>query len=209
MPCGFKELLEKIAAEKVSGPPPTFSVLHMVLAMELIAERNIGRNKLADNLSVGEGAIRTIIRRLKDSGLIEISKSGCALTEKGSGFWKKYTAVFKKKVEFGKSELALSDHNFIILVRKHGLKIRSGMDQRDAAIMVGAKSATTIIFKNGRLAIPSVSNDVAKDFPKTAAKIIELLEPHENDAIVIGSGDTSEKAQYGTLAAAWTLIDDC
>lgn len=209
MPYTFKQLLEKITGEKAPGPSPTFSIFHIVHAIELIAEKIIGRSKLAEELEVGEGTVRTIIRRLKDTGLITISKTGCVLTDKGLRLWNEYKTVFRKRVEIGKSELTIADYNFAILVKNCGDKVKSGMEQRDAAIMVGAKGATTIMFKKGRLIVPSVSNNIAKDFPRAANQVIRLLQPEENDVIVIGSADSLGKAEYGTLAAAWTLITDC
>jgi len=209
MPYAFKQLLEKITSEKAPGPSPTFSVFHLLRATELIAEKKIGRSKLAENLKVGEGAVRTIINRLKAAGLILTSKSGCSLTVKGLKLWREYKSVFKKKIEIGKSELTLANYSFVILVKNRGLKVKSGVEQRDAAVTAGAKGATTIMLKEGRLIIPSVSNNVAEDFPKAASQIAKILEPEENDVIIVGSADNLGKAEYGTLAAAWTLLNDC
>lgn len=203
----FKHFLEKLAHEKAAGPSPTFSVFHLLVAIELIAENPIGRNKLAESLEVGDGAVRTIISRLKNAGLLETSKTGCSLTEKGMKLWKEYSSVMKK-VEIKKNELALANYSFAVLVKNHGQKVESGMEQRDAAVIMGAKSVTTIVFRKGRLMIPSVSNDVAHDFPQATAQILRLLSPKENDAIVISSADNPGKAEYGALSAAWTLIDD-
>jgi len=209
MPPAFKRILEKITGEKVPGPSPTFSVFHMLRAIELIANKAIGRSKLAEELGVGEGAIRTMINRLKDAGLITTSKLGCTLTSKGLKLWNEYKTVFRRKVGIGKTELTLADYNFAILVKNRGHKVKSGMKQRDAAIMVGAKGATTIMFKGERLIIPSVSDNMAKDFPETANRMVRLLQPEENDVIVVGSADNLVKAEYGALAAAWTLVNDC
>jgi len=209
MPYTFKQLLEKIISEKASGPSPSFSVFHLLHAIELISEKTIGRSKLAENLNVGEGAVRTIINRLKDADLVVTSKSGCTLTSEGLRLWREYKSIFKKKTEIGKNELTLADYNFAILIKNRGHKVRSGVEQRDAAVMAGAKGATTIMFKEGRLKIPSVSDDVAKDFPNAANQIVRLLEPEENDVIIIGSADSLGKAEYGTLAAAWTVLNDC
>jgi hypothetical protein len=54
-----------------------------------------------------------------------------------------------------------------------------------------------------------VSDDVAKDFPDAANQIVRLLEPEENDVIIIGSANSLAEAEYGTLAAAWTILNDC
>ena len=209
MPHTFKQTLQKITGEKAPGPSPSFSIFHMLRAMELIAETTIGRSKLAEELDIGEGTIRTIISRLKDSELITTSKLGRTLTSKGLKLWKEYKAVFKKKVKISKNELTLADYNFAILVKNHGHKVQSGMEQRDAAIMVGARGATTIMYKEGRLVIPPVSNNVAEYSTKWANQMVRLLQPEENDVIVIGSADSLVKAEYGALAAAWTFVNNC
>lgn len=206
MSAELKETLEKTIRERAPGPSLTFSIFHVVYAIELIAEKKLGRGKLAESLSVGEGAARTIVDKLKGAGLIETSRAGCALTVKGVKFWEKYRSVFEKKVEIGKNELTLSECNFAIHVKGRGGKIKSGVEQRDAAIRAGAKGATTIVFINGVLKIPSVSVDVKSDFPKAAKQILNLFKPEDNDVIIIVSAEDSKKAIYGALAAAWTLL---
>lgn len=208
MPYTFKQILEKITSEKASGPFPTFSLFHILRAMECMAEKKIGRSKLAEHLNVGEGATRTLIDRLKGAGLIKISKAGCELTDKGENLWREYESVFAKKIEIGKNELSLANHSFAVLVKNCGHKVKSGVEQRDAAVRISGKGATTIIFKKGHLIIPSVSKNVAKDFPKASKQIVTLLRPKENDVIIIGSADSLAKADYSTLAAAWTLLDN-
>jgi predicted transcriptional regulator len=205
----FKRLFEEMASEKAPGPSPTFSLFHLLRALELISEKPVGRSKLAKELEVGEGTIRTIIERLQNFELVTTSKAGCTLTQKGLRLWKEYRSMFPKKAKVEKSEIAFGEHNFAVLVKNHGSKIRSGVEQRDAAVMAGARGATSCVFKEGRLIIPAVSNDVAKDFPEAAGQIFRLLQPGENDVIVVGSAESSVKATYGALAAAWTLLDDC
>jgi predicted transcriptional regulator len=205
----LKKTLEKIISGKAPGPSPTFSIFHMLHAIELIAEKKLGRGKLADSLNVGEGAARTMVDRLKSAGLIETSKAGCALTARGVKFWREYKLIFEKKVEIGENELTLSDCNFAIHVKNRGSKIQSGVEQRDAAVRAGAKGATTIVFADGKLKIPSVSHNAESDFPKATAQIFTLFKLEENDVIIIVSAEDLRKANYGALAAAWTLIEDC
>jgi DNA-binding MarR family transcriptional regulator len=207
MPHSFKRVLEEVIREKAPGPSQSFSIFHLLLALELLAERTTGRNKLAENLGVGAGAVRTIIGRLRRANLVKVSRAGCSLTEKGSRLWRDYESVLKK-VEIPPSQLALSRYNFAVLVRHCGGRVRSGIEQRDAAVMAGARSATTMKVQNGRLIIPSVSDNVAGDFPDAASHLTRLLHPENDDAIVIVGSDTSEKAEYGALAAAWALLDE-
>ena len=202
----FKRLIESLASPKGPGPSTTFSMFHIFYALELMAKKPIGRNKLAEKLNVGEGAIRTIISRLKDTGLIVTSKEGCLLTDKGSSVWKNFEDVFPKRVKIGKTALTTSEYNYAFLVKNKGDRVKSGIDQRDAAIMGGARRALVIVFKNGHLIIESISNSIEKDFPEAANVILKDLKPEDNDVIIIAGSDNPLKAKRGAFAASWVLI---
>ncbi len=206
MSSSFRHFLEEMAKEKAPGPSPTFSVFHLLLAIELVAENPIGRGRLAQNLGVGEGVIRTILGRLTDAGLIKTSKAGCELTKRGFGIWKEYSSIVRK-IEIGRNELTDASHTYAILIKNHGHRLKSGMEQRDAAVIAGAKTATTMLYKDGRLNIPSVTENAEKDFPKASDKVLKLLKPVENDAIIIVGADNQAKAIYATMAAAWALLN--
>ena len=203
--CTFKTVFGTIAAEKAPGPSATFSILHVILALQAIDEESLGRIKLAERIGLGEGAVRTIIGRLRDEDLIKVSKEGCSLTEKGKCLWKEYRCIFRKSIMIGMNKLTNSPHTAAILVRAVPLHVGSGIAQRDAAVRAGATSAVTMTFAKGKLRIPSVSDDLSKDFPEISRELIRLLQPKENDVIIVGSGDNSRAAEYGTLAAALTL----
>jgi predicted transcriptional regulator len=202
----FKRLIESLASPKGPGPSTTFSMFHIFYALELVAEKPIGRNKLAEKLNVGEGAIRTIISRLKDAGLIVTSREGCTLTDKGLSVWKNFEEVFPTRVKIEKTALTTSEYNYAFLVKNKGYKVKSGIDQRDAAIMGGAKRALVIVSKNGCLIIESVSNSVEKDFPESANEILKNIKPEDNDVIIIAGADNPLKAKRGAFAASWVLI---
>lgn len=202
----FKRLIESLASPKGPGPSTTFSMFHIFYALELIAKKPIGRNKLAEEMNVGEGAVRTIIKRLKDSGLIVTSKQGCILTDDGLSVWKNFESVFPKRIDIRRTALTTSNYSYSFLVKNKGDKVKSGIDQRDAAIMGGAKRAIVIIFKNGNLIIDSVSDNLKKDFPEAADIIIKNLNPEDNDVIIIAGADNPLKAKRGAFAASWVLI---
>jgi predicted transcriptional regulator len=202
----FKKFIESLASPKGPGPSTTFSMFHIFYALELMAEKPIGRTKLAEKLSVGDGAIRTIVSRLKDAGLIVISKEGCNLTDKGLSVWKNFAEVFPKRVVIEKTPLTTSAYNYAFLVKNRGHKVKSGIDQRDAAIMGGARRAVVIVSKNGHLVIESVSNSIEKDFPEAANKILKGLKPEDNDVIIIAGADDPIKAKRGAFAASWVLL---
>jgi predicted transcriptional regulator len=207
MPLAFKRVFENLMGERAPGPSASFSLFHVLLALELIAEKPVGRSKMAEELNIGEGAVRTMLNRLRESGLIVTSKAGYSLTNKGGKLWEECQSVLRK-AEIEENELALGEYSFAVLVKNSLHKVRSGVEQRDAAVKAGAKGATTVILKDRRLTIPSVSNNVAVDFPKAARQISERLQPQESDVIVIASADNRKRAEYSALAAGWTLLDD-
>jgi predicted transcriptional regulator len=195
--------------EKAPGPYPSFSVYHLIKAFELIAKTGqVGRGKLAEELKIGEGATRTLIERLKTAHLIAVSKKGCSLTEKGKKIWNKFESILPQKTNLERNELALADCTVAVHVRGGGGRVRTGIEQRDAAVIAGAKGATTLVFKGKKLIMPNISEDISQDFPIAHRQITALLKLKENDAVVIGSADTWSKAEYGALAAAWTLIEN-
>ena len=209
MRVALKKFLESLLEEKAPGPYPSFSVYHLIKAFELVAKAGqVGRGKLAEELKIGEGATRTLIERLKTAHLISVSKKGCSLTEKGKKIWNEFESIFPQKTNLERNELALADCNVAVQVRGGGDIVRTGIEQRDAAVIAGAKGATTLVFKGKKLIMPNISEDVSQDFPIAHRQITALLKLRENDAVVIGSADTWSRAEYGALAAAWTLIEN-
>ncbi len=84
-----------------------------------------------------------------------------------------------KRIEIPKSELNQSEFNFAFLVKNSGQKVTSGIDQRDAAIIAGARKAIVIVFKHGHLRIESISNSIEKDYPMAAREMLKELAPEE------------------------------
>jgi predicted transcriptional regulator len=206
MVSSLKKFMQQIAGKKAPGPSTTFTIFHVFYALELLSQKPLGRNKLAEKLNVGDGAVRTIINRLREAALIETSKEGCNLTKKGMDIWQQFQEIFPKRVEIPKSELAGSEFNFAFLVKKSGQKVESGIDQRDAAIIAGARKALVIVFKNGHLCIESVSDCIEKQYPKAANLILKELMPQEDDVIIISGADSYLKSKRGAFAASWSLI---
>ena len=207
MNLNVKELIEKIVHKKGPGPSTTFSMFHVYYAIELISKKTIGRNRIAKEIEVGEGAIRTIIDHLKEANLITTSRQGCNLTEKGMRLWEKIEQMFPKRVKVKRTVLNNSKYNFAFLIKNSAHKIKSGIIQRDAAIMGGADRATVIVSKEGKLAIKSVSRDIEKDFPEASKKILKDLSPENNDVIIVAGADSAIRAKRGAFAASWILIN--
>ena len=202
-----KAVLEKLSPQKVIGPSPAFTVFDALKMLETIAESGpIGRSSLSKRLELGEGTTRTLLMRLKKARLLTISRRGCALTEKGKEVWIQFTTLIPATLRIEDNELTLAVHSMVALVKNQALKVNKGIEQRDAAVRVGASGATTLIFHNGRLILPTVSEDVSKDYPRAFSQIMQLLKPMENDVVIMSCGAIFRAAEYGVLAASWTLL---
>ena len=202
-----KEFLESLMVEKAPGPTPSFTVFDLVKTMEIIAEtRLIGRGRLSEKLGLGEGATRTLIARLTDAELISTSKSGCSLTEKGEKAWQDIRTALPQKAVLGKNELIFAPYNVAVLVRGRSRNVKKGLEQRDAAVRAGARGAATLIFRDDRLLLPTISTDLAEAYPKAFSQVTSLMDLEDGDVVIISCADKPREAEYGAIAAAWTII---
>lgn len=206
MALSLKAFIQQVAGKKAPGPSTSFTVFHIFYALELLSEHPLGRNKLAEKLNVGDGAVRTIIHRLSDAELIETSKSGCQLTPKGREIWYQFETLFPKRVDLPKSDLKISEANYAFIIKDKGQRVETGIDQRDAAIIAGARKALVIVCNKGHLCIKSVSDDLEQLYPQASSELVTLLQPQENDVIIIAGAENQLKAKRGAFAASWSLI---
>lgn len=200
-------VLRQLAKEKAPGPPFTFNELHLAKAVEIIGHKTMGRAKLSDELGLGEGATRTLINRLTNGGLTTVSKRGIQLTRSGLSILEEFRRSFPKEAIVPKSSITVGLHNFGILIRKGGSKVRSGIEQRDAAVRAGAVGAVTLLFRRGRLQMPPMKEFAGKGWEEIARGIMDIFDPKDSDAIVICGAESVRKAEDGARAAARTLVN--
>ncbi|MFQ6080550.1 MAG: DUF4443 domain-containing protein [Candidatus Bathyarchaeia archaeon] len=201
-------VFEELARGKAPGPLPSFTELHLAKTIEIIGvEGPIGRKKLSRKLRLGEGTVRTIVTRLEGAHLISISRAGCELTKKGKAIYDVLKSKLVRMSPIKSSPLTIGAYNVGVVVRDAAHKVRHGVEQRDAAIKAGAVGATMLLYKDNRLVMPAISEDVMKEYPNIAKQIMELFQPKENDVIILGGADTRDGAEDGARAAAWTLIE--
>jgi predicted transcriptional regulator len=203
----IKVVLEKLVPEKMVGPSPAFTVFDVIKMLETIAESgSIGRGSLSEKLELGEGTTRTLISWLKKAQLMTTSRKGCTLTEKGTKIWNQIKTFIPIILKIEDNELTFAANNIAILVKNRAEKVKKGLEQRDAAVRAGASGTTTLVYKGGKLILPTMSNDASKDYPKAFRQIMQLMNPKENDVAIISCGTTLKAAEYGALAASWILL---
>jgi hypothetical protein len=165
----------------------------------------MGRLKLSKDLNLGEGVARTLVKHLKNEGLIEISKSGISLSTAGRRLLSNLRTLLSEQVEVQSTPLAVGPYN--VAVRVAGMKdfVKYGLEQRDAAIMAGARGATTLIFTNKRLTMPGTGEEVSEGNSSITAALSKLS-LNKDDVIIIGSADEKIKAELGVKTAALELL---
>lgn len=197
------QVIEDAASKIAPGRAPYFIEPHVVKALTTIDRQGpLGRTKLAKTLGLGEGSIRTLIRHLDKEGLIEVTREGIVLTSSGASLVASMRSSLSQSIKIPKGALTVGAFNMAILVKDAAGGVRTGLEQRDAAIKVGALGATTLIFSNGRLTMPSVDEDIFRDSPRIREIIVSQLKPQEKDVTLIGSANDMLTAEFGAIAAA-------
>ncbi|MHA1932182.1 MAG: DUF4443 domain-containing protein [Promethearchaeota archaeon] len=206
---------------------PSFEEVHVILSLFIFDENRegIGRYRLQKELLVGEGTAKSLIKKLdeKTGFLIVTDKSkrkGHVLTEKGNHFLDE----IKKKIPLltgGDLSLlrsitieSFNINPYFCLIKNAAENITNGIDQRDAAIKVGGKGATCLIYDGKNLVFPSrlnsedsfniVEDDILNYFKNEISR--NKINFEKNDVIIIGLGESSQKSRLAALNSALTLI---
>ncbi|MHA1208506.1 MAG: DUF4443 domain-containing protein [Candidatus Freyarchaeota archaeon] len=198
------ELLEAVRVSPTISP--SFESYDVLMVLLFFAERDypIGRYSLREELKLGPGVIRTLLRRLTQLNLIKpVGRKGHVLTPEGEKTVREIRKFIAEEKKLQESDLSIGGKsNYGVRVRNTADKISDGVGQRDRAVRAGASGATTIICKKGKLIIPSI-----RELNKSEEKMIrEAFDVHEGDTIIITSADDDLIAWRGALAAALNLI---
>ena len=198
-------------AEKPIGPKPGFEVTDIIKLFFLLGEgAPKGRKSLSKELQLGEGSVRTLLNRLQESDLVKMERGGCRLTESGLSIYRELVEMITPPKPVDAGPLSQGAWNYAILVRGSAVKIRSGLEQRDAAVRAGASGATTLLYAAGRFSLPGVDVDAEKTYPSIFWKTLkDLLNPKDGDSIIIVGAGSAKAAERGALTAALqTLLAD-
>jgi predicted transcriptional regulator len=201
------EVLERVGGKIARGPAPAFNAAHVVKALEIIADYgSVGRISLSNRLELGIGTTRTILKHLKKEELIVSSRNGFAFSEHGKQLFQSLRSRISEGLEVPNSPLSVGPVVIAVLVRDAAHKVGRGVEQRNTAIRVGASGATTLIFSCNKLTMASKRNHI----PSVASDILDILvsklNPKENDAIIVGSGESRLNAEIGAIMAALELL---
>lgn len=213
---------------------PSFDYVHVILAILIFGNNpnGLGRYRLRKELVIGEGTAKSLIKKLKENGdFIEVLVkendnsrqnilTGHVLTENGLQILRK----IKKKIPLLDEGDIFILQDFILdskisksyycLVKNAADGLKSGVEQRDAAIKVDGLGTTCLIYNGEDLIFPSYSseknlhvkiNNKVQLYFKTKC-INANISFQKGDVIIIGFGANKRKARLAALNAALTLL---
>ena len=201
------EALRDVLSSDYKGPRAVFSEVHVLKALLVIGSAGaVGRGRLGSLVGLGQGEVRTLIKRMKENDLILIEPDGCKLSKKGEREFQK----LKEKVPWSSrveaSYLRIGEKCAAVLVRGTGKRLRRGIEQRDAAVRVGANGALTALFAKGRFTLPGEGTDCEREGPPQLWSAARAAGPMEGDVLIVVGADSGEAAELGALGAALTLL---
>ena len=208
----YVKALTKIASRYAPSRILSFELVHIFKTFQLLDKNeHISRVLLCQELALGEGSVRTLVKHLKMQNLVKSTNGGTRLTEKGKILSSELLQSIPSEDNMPKCSIALGKFNYMILLRKYGFAIKSGIEQRDAAIKIGAVGATTLLYKDHKFIMPGTydnKNSLQKE-PHIVNLLIDKLKPTDDDVMIIGSDNKSLRtAEFGAKnAALFTIMD--
>ncbi|MFW9801421.1 MAG: DUF4443 domain-containing protein [Candidatus Thorarchaeota archaeon] len=208
----WKEKFIQLVGAADGRVAPAFGPHHAAVALVMIGrEQPLGRYELCQNLSVGEGSARTLLKRLTESGYISPEgKQGQRLTDRGQELFDEISREVPIGLFLDAPALVMYKSAYANLVRKKGDDVKDGIRQRDEAIIQGggydSAGATTLIMRNGSIVLPPDDFHTLIEYERETLLILESLRPEENDVIIIGSADDPNLAREVSMAAVMTLF---
>jgi DNA-binding transcriptional regulator LsrR (DeoR family) len=199
----FLATLKRIAENSAPGRAPSYMEAQVMKALEIASESPIGRAALGKRLGLGEGVVRTLVKHMRAERLIEVTPQGIGVAEAGRMLLDEMRLRISGGLELPGNPDAVGRHNYAVLVHGASGSVRLGVEQRDAALMAGAKGATTAVYRGGVFIIPGMGRSL--DVALTEA-LKEALAPREGSVAIIGSGDSPIEAEIGAKAAALGLL---
>jgi len=196
-----------LAELKMVRPLPDQKEVLILWAMQ--DEGYLGRYRLVSIVGLTEGVTRGYLTRLAGRGYVKTKKFvGCYLTKKGEKRLRELLAKLKiceiKEIDPG--NLSLASKSVVAHIRDRARYVRSGIEQRDAAIKAGASGAITVIFHDGRFLLPPDNFDLSRKNVGITERFRQEFQLSEGDVLVIGSAEDKWRAVEGVLGAAQTML---
>lgn len=148
----------------MAGADPSFGAVHILRTVMILSGGRTGRKELVERLGIGEGSVRTILKRLKAARIIGSSRPGHSLTLKG----KNLAGRVAKRIS---NPLRTSSIENGCAVQINGAKLSSSLELRDRAVRAGASMALVLEMRDGDVSFPEKGMEFCESMPELDAEI--------------------------------------
>jgi hypothetical protein len=204
----YVKTLQKVASRIAPSRILSFEVVHVLKTLQLIKERgHVSRHTLCKKLDLGEGTVKTLVKHLKIYDLVETDNTGTRISEKGNKLLSELELSIPAEMTISTCSIALGKFNYAILLKQMSYVIKTGIEQRDAAIKMNALGATTLVYRDKKFMIPNTNFDALHKEQKLHKLLLDRLNPEEDDVLIIGSDNKSQRAaEFAAKSAALVTI---
>ncbi|MBC7126765.1 MAG: DUF4443 domain-containing protein [Candidatus Methanosuratincola petrocarbonis] len=195
----FVQSLSK--AVQPRGPAAAYTPVHVIKALLIIeSSKSVGRVMLSRVLGIGEGSVRTIIKRLQQQSLISIdSIGGCALTPVGREVLGQIKKGMVSSGSIDLSGMGVTYPSFALQVNLD-VSAHSVLKLRDVAIRWGAEGAIVFHFSGGRIVVPSITDDLSQTSPSTHYELMSRFRLQDGDYVLAAFSHDVASAEMSALA---------
>ncbi|WP_297513091.1 DUF4443 domain-containing protein [Thermococcus sp.] len=182
------------------GAYPEFTIEDAVAVLFLM-KNPVGRKTISELIDLGEGSVRTLLRKLSRMELIESSQRGHVLSDRGRELVERLSQAFSEVHAVGKVE----GFPAYALIVKDPPEFKS-IELRDEAIRFFAKGAMILVVKNGEVVFPEDGRPLRETMPELAEKL-SVLGPEEGDMVIVTWAENPADAMKSAYHVAVFLKD--
>ena len=182
------------------GAYPEFTIEDAVAVLYLM-KNPVGRKTISELLGLGEGSVRTLLRKLSKMNLIESSQRGHTLSDKGRELVERLSRAFSEVHAVGKVE----GYSAYAIVVRNPPEFKS-IELRDEAVRFFAKGAMILVVKNGEVVFPEDGRPLRETMPELAERL-SVLRSEEGDMVVVTWAENPADAMKSAYHVAVFLKD--
>ncbi|NJE60490.1 DUF4443 domain-containing protein [Thermococcus sp. 21S7] len=184
------------------GAYPEFT-LEDVVAVLFMLQNPTGRKAVSEVLDLGEGSVRTLLKKLAAIDVISSTQRGHSLNGRGMELLGEISRHFSEVHRIGEVE----GYPACALTVK-GVEGFKSIELRDEAIRFFAKGAMILVVRDGEPVFPEDGRPLSETMPGLAEKIREAFKLNDGDLVVVTWAEKEADAMKSAYHVALTLKGD-
>jgi len=156
------ELLDDVTRERMGNRPRAEQWQILQVLLEVQREQPVGRMKLMEKVGMTEATVKTVVKRLREAGLVEVDRIGGMYLSKAG---EELVNWWKSRFEVLEVDLTTVNWRGNLLRVIGGEKIlnkASAVELRDLGVRAGADAVMVAAFRRGQVELPPMIVDEVK-----------------------------------------------